>query len=135
LLDASSNNRLYTGPFSLDSFDQSSQSTDRISTSLAAIVMSGHASKCGNRTLCMYYLSPLEFFFYCCCGTDFEDCAYTDDPEILSYASINAEVWRSRSEIRSFYKPEGKEFVNRSDIFGRPWLYEKFIYSLPVGGH
>ncbi|VDK42541.1 unnamed protein product, partial [Gongylonema pulchrum] len=93
--------------------------------------MSGRASEC-RRTTCLHYLSPLEFFFYCCCGIDFEDCAYTDDRKILSYASINAEAWKSRSEIRSFYKPDGREFENRTDIYGRPWLYRKFIYSLPV---
>lgn len=105
--------------------------------SLADVIQMNFSTICP-KSECLHYLSPLEFFFYCCCEKDFEKCAYSDDDDLLSYASVNAEVWMKQPEIRSFQKVEvrsmddGEKFVTTA-IYGRPWVYRKFIYSMPIG--
>lgn len=92
-------------------------------------------SKICPKSECIYYLSPLEFFFYCCCDKNFELCTYTSDEKLLSYASKNAESWLNDPSIRSFQ--ETIVYDIRTDLFekvlGRPWTYRKFVYSRPTG--
>lgn len=102
--------------------------------SLADVVSMNFTEICP-KSECIYYLSPLEFFFYCCCDTHFELCAYTTDEKLLSYASKNAEAWKNIPVIRSFR--EVLLYNIRFDVFtrflGRPWVYRKYIYSRPTG--
>ncbi|KAL3995254.1 hypothetical protein ACH3XW_25265 [Acanthocheilonema viteae] len=83
---------------------------------------------------CIYYLSPLDFFFYCCCNTNFELCAYTSNEKSLSYASKNAEVWANNFPIRSFLKVDlhNVKTGRLIQLFGRLWIYRKYIYSKPT---
>lgn len=84
---------------------------------------------------CIYYVSPFEFFFYCCCDWNFKFCAYTSDEKLLSYASKNAEIWANNPKVRSFQYSYISD--SKTDYFlqisGRPWTYRKYIYSRPTG--
>ncbi|KAM3718875.1 Methylenetetrahydrofolate--tRNA-(uracil-5-)-methyltransferase TrmFO [Dirofilaria immitis] len=132
LLDSCSVNKIYVGPLSVSNFDHLSQSTQRINKSLADVVSMNFTEICP-KSECIYYLSPLEFFFYCCCDTNFKLCAYTTDEKLLSYASKNAKIWANNPEIRSFREFAIHDQKNLlGNISGRPWIYRKYIYSRPI---
>ncbi|VDM93218.1 unnamed protein product [Onchocerca ochengi] len=133
LLDSCSANKIYVGPFLASDFDQLSQSTQRINKSLADVVSMNFTEICP-KAECIYYLSPLEFFFYCCCDINFELCAYTTDEKLLSYASKNAETWANNPKIRSFQEVliHNQAFNSFTGISGRPWMFRKYIYSKPT---
>ncbi|VDN82103.1 unnamed protein product [Brugia pahangi] len=104
-----------------------------LAKSLADVVSMNFTEICP-KSECIYYLSPLEFFVYCCCNTNYELCAYTSDEQLLSYASKNALTWATNPLIRSFR--EVLIYDIKTDIFtevsGRPWTYRKYVYSKPT---
>uniref|UniRef100_A0A1I8EWV5 Uncharacterized protein n=1 Tax=Wuchereria bancrofti TaxID=6293 RepID=A0A1I8EWV5_WUCBA len=104
-----------------------------LAKSLADVVSMNFTEICP-KSECIYYLSPLEFFVYCCCDINYELCAYTSDEQLLSYASKNALTWATNPLIRSFR--ETLIYDIKTDVFteisGRPWTYRKYVYSKPT---
>uniref|UniRef100_A0A915PDX8 Uncharacterized protein n=1 Tax=Setaria digitata TaxID=48799 RepID=A0A915PDX8_9BILA len=129
LLDSCSMNKIYIGPFTASNFDQSLQSTERINKSFADVVLKNFTKIC-SKSECIHYLSPMEFFFYCCCDKNYELCAYTTDGKLLSYARKNTEAWLKDPAIRSFR--DARIYFVGERIYGRPWIYRKFVYSMPT---
>ncbi|VBB34161.1 unnamed protein product, partial [Acanthocheilonema viteae] len=117
LLDSCSVKKIYVGPLLASKFDHILQTTHRINKSLADVVSMNFTKICP-KSECIYYLSPLDFFFYCCCNTNFELCAYTSNEKSLSYASKNAEVWANNFPIRSFLKVDLHNVKTVSKVTG-----------------
>uniref|UniRef100_A0A0R3RJS1 Uncharacterized protein n=1 Tax=Elaeophora elaphi TaxID=1147741 RepID=A0A0R3RJS1_9BILA len=104
-----------------------------LAKSLADVVSMNFTEICP-KSECIYYLSPLEFFFYCCCDMNFELCAYTSNEKLLSYASENAKAWTNNPNIRSFREALLYDFktIEFFRVLGRPWTYRKYVYSRPI---
>lgn len=103
---------------------------------MAVLVDSGKLFKaCDSGSGCLKYLSPYEYFVYCCCKNGYyKDCAYTSDTITLQNIYLNYERFVKYTQNEEFYDNSSLTEINKTIFHVNPLNYENFIHGQSING-